>query len=94
MAAKVQLTFADGAESTVRLSPRALILAERHFGSNGANDHPIEFTFYAAWAVCRPGVDFDEWVDTIEDFEESRDADPPKAAASSELSPPSPSPSE
>lgn len=85
MATKVRLTFVDGSDAVVRLSPRALILSERHFGK----DMPaIEGTFYAAWAVLAPGVPFDEWLEQIDDFEESKDEDPRTAlSATSPLSP-------
>lgn len=76
----VVVTFEDGTVEEVRLNPKVMVLAERHFGGRVP---PIEGTLWTAWQrLGRPGGKFDDWLDTVEDVNE-RDVEvrPTKAAA-------------
>lgn len=69
----VTITFEDGRVEKARLNPRCIMESERKFG----NFPPVEGTLYAAWfRLGRPGGNFDAWVDTIADLEESKPEPP------------------
>lgn len=88
-AAKLTITFTDGRTFQAKMTPKALVLAERHFGANIPN---IEGSLYAAWVQDAPGISFDDWLDTIESAEEEGTTADPQEAAPSPVSPDSPSP--
>ncbi len=69
----VRLSFSDGRTEDVILNPRAIIEAERKYGTIP----PVEGTLYGAWIrLGRPGG-FDEWLDTIEAMEQA-EVEPPR----------------
>lgn len=84
-APRIWLKFEDGSELTVRQTPRSLISAERKWGSM-QKAPTLEATFYVAFIAAKiTGVGFEDWVNSIVDFEEL--SGPSKAeAASSETS--------
>lgn len=72
---KVTLTFEDGNVEEVTLNPRVLVEVERKFGTVP----PIEGTYWGAWfRLGRPGGNFDAWLDTVSDMEQTAEgsADP------------------
>lgn len=87
MAASIKITYTDGTSTVARMTPKALVIAERHFGKDMP---PVESSLYVAWVQAAPGVSFDDWLDTVEDASEEQ-ANPP-VAAPSPVSPASPSP--
>lgn len=64
----IKLTFTDGHSEEVKINPRVLVEIERKFGG----DIPgIEGSLYGAWhKLGRVGV-FEEWLDTVEEIDES-----------------------
>lgn len=82
-----------GEPTQVRLGMFGTVAAERRWGKQAFDEHPIEAGAYAAWVTLgKPGGDdgFDAWLATVE--MDLPDADPTTAATPSELSPPSLSP--
>lgn len=79
MATIVKLTYEDGRTEEVKLNPRTMILAERHF----KGDAPaIEGTMWAAWnKLGRPGGDFDAWSESVDDIDQSDSEVRPTPAA-------------
>lgn len=64
----VVITFEDGSVEEVRLNPKVMVLAERHFQGKLP---PIEGTLWSAWQrLGRPGGSFDDWLDTVEGVDE------------------------
>lgn len=64
---RIKLTFLDGNTAEAVLNPRILVQVENDLGGMP----PIKGTFYGAWLrLGRPG-DFMEWLDTIDDYEET-----------------------
>lgn len=64
----VVITFEDGSVEEVRLNPKVMVLAERHFAGKLP---PIEGTLWTAWVrLGRPGGKFDDWLDTVESVDE------------------------
>lgn len=79
MAVKIKLTYADGRKDEVIPGARARIDTERHY--QGLGQHNVqEATFYMAWShLKRTGSvadDFETWVDTVADIEETKADDP------------------
>lgn len=86
-ASKIRLSFFDGQQHDITVTPRALVAAERRWGDE-LGRHQIESGFYMAWVSSgMPGGPdgFESWLETIESAEEV--ADPTTAATPSELSP-------
>lgn len=78
----VTVTYEDGTTDTAKLTPRVLVEVERHY--NGKIPR-MEGTMYGAWhKLGRPGGKFDEWLDTVEEVDESdgEQADPSVPEAS------------
>lgn len=79
MAVLIKLTYSDGRKDEVIPSARARIDTERHY--QGLGPHNVqEATFYMAWShLKRAGSvaeDFETWVDTVADIEETKAPDP------------------
>lgn len=78
--AVVRLNYSDGTTEDVRLNPKVIVLAERHFKGQLPQ---VEGTLWAAWQrLGRPAASFDTWLDTIDDVIETMvEARPTSAAA-------------
>lgn len=80
----VKVTYADGRTEETRLTPRALCRAEEHAQINNwaAGDASrIRQSYYLAFIAMRNAghttLDFDEWMDTVEDIAlEQKDPEP------------------
>lgn len=72
---RVTISYVDGREETVTIRPVGLIAAERHY--KGDSIPAFESTCYAAWASIKPGVGFEEWLETLEDVNREEEAPPP-----------------
>lgn len=73
MAFKIKLTYLDGRVEEVVPNPRARIETERHFVGLG-QQNVQEATFYMAWAHLKKTGDvpeFDAWLDSLADAEET-----------------------
>lgn len=82
-ATKIRVTYEDGETIEIAQKPKAAIAAERKFGGNAFEDHPVEAGFYTAWfTLGMPGGPdgFDKWLDTVDAIE--RVEDPTEAASS------------
>lgn len=67
MATSVKITYDDGSTDHVRLKPKDMIMAERHF-KHGLPQ--VEGSLYAAWhKLGRPGQ-FDAWLDRVDEIEQ------------------------
>lgn len=71
-APKLKVTYVDGREEIVRVTPRAQLMTEERFG--GANrNNTARTTVYASWAALhkagREPKGFEEFVDLIDDVE-------------------------
>lgn len=85
-AKKVRVTYLDGREEEVKVSPRATVMAEEHCG--GLKDkNALLFTYYVGWAALhkagKEAADFETWLDTIEDVENIVEDVPPTPPAQS-----------
>lgn len=71
MAKKVRLTFNDGSDpAEIEIRPGLLVQAERRF----KGDMPaIEGTLFAAFKGLKPSMPFEQWLDTVDDFEQAED---------------------
>ena len=73
MARKVKLTFNDGQpEAEVEIRPGLLVQAERKFKGDMP---PIEGVLFAAYKGLKPAMPFEQWLDTVDDFEQSEDGE-------------------
>lgn len=73
MKTQINVTF-EGEEkpTTLRIAPVGLMAAERRWGQEAWDQHPIEAMFFGAWVTLgKPGgVDgFDGWAATISDID-------------------------
>jgi hypothetical protein len=67
MATVAKVTYEDGTSDEVRLKPKDMIAAERHFKGTVP---PMEGTFYAVWnKLGRPGS-FDSWLDKVDEIDQ------------------------
>lgn len=73
----MKVTYSDDTEVVVRVSPKAQVQFERHFGKSmfdyGMSPRQEE-NFYLAWLALRDAKrdapdDFDEWLDLIDDVD-------------------------
>jgi hypothetical protein len=88
MATRFTILYRDGSEAEGWLTPRALLAYERKY--SGKPEQRLEGTFFAAYTELRVAAPFEEWVDTIQSYEEAT-ADP-RQATQPEPSLPSPPP--
>lgn len=74
MATIAKVTYEGGESVDVRLKPKDMIAAERHFKGNIP---PTEGTFFAIWnKLGRPGS-FDDWLDRVEELEQVEEGSDP-----------------
>ena len=94
-ALRFKVTYQDGKEFEVRVSPKAQVLFERHFQktmSSFGKDPGAEHLYYLAWAGAHcagmEAADFETFLDKIKDAESLdsavEEADPTRAAPGSE----------
>lgn len=74
MAARtVKVVYQDSREETVKVYPRAQVMAEEHFGGL-TEKNAISFTFYLGWAALnilgKETLDYETWLNKIEDVED------------------------
>lgn len=80
MAAKrVKVIYQDGRTETVRVLPRAQVMTEQHF--NGMNsENMMAIGFHLGWAALvvlkKETLDYETWLDRIEDIELDPEEDP------------------
>lgn len=89
MARKLTIIYEDGSTEEVKIGPKALLAAEDELGEE-ARTKPMRATFIAGWKGSGSDLDFDAWLDTVEDFAESDEApnvDPTTPAPSTDESP-------
>lgn len=87
MANHLIVTYTGGEVETIVLRPIGMVAAERQFGGQVSKDHAIEGTLYAGWFIKGKPGDFDDWLATIEDVDET-EGEPTRPLA------PEPSPEE
>lgn len=89
-ASVVRLAFEDGTEQDVTIRPIDLIRAERAYGEK-VSGHRAEVTLYATWsAMGAPGSperSFDQWLATLEQFDEGAAPASSNGDGQSELDP-------
>lgn len=61
----VTIVYRDGRSEEVPLLPIGMVMAERHF--KGAMPG-YEGTCYATWAILKPDLGFDEWLESLADL--------------------------
>lgn len=85
MATKVKVTYVDGREVVVLVSPRAQVMAEEKF-QGLSDDVAVRLSYYLAWASLHKAghesADYETWLDLISDAEpaESEPTDPTPGA--------------
>lgn len=65
MAERVTLQFDDGTTAEIELRMPLMVQAERHF--KGAVP-ALEGTLWCCWKHLKPGLPFDQWMDTVDDM--------------------------
>lgn len=92
-AKKVKITYLDGREEVLKVPPRAQVMTEEYCGGFRA-DKAILATFYLGWAALnkagKESLDFETWLDKIDDVEDYED---PKPDPEAEPGPTPPAPS-
>lgn len=78
MSRQLKITYLDGSELVVTRTGRSMVDAERHFGEKIP---ALESALYVAWLQAKPGIGFEEWLDTVEDVNEVK-PDPTEAPPS------------
>lgn len=79
-APRISLSFTDGRVEEVTVNPRCLVEVERKYGQTIP---AIEGTLYGAWIrLGRPDT-FDEWLDTVDNFDGATTAADPSLPAPS-----------
>lgn len=68
----VTIKFDDGTEAEVDVRMAGMVRAERHFKGEIP---PLEGTLWACWAKLKPGVPFDDWLETVESMERPEDVE-------------------
>lgn len=94
-AKKVKVTYQDGREVEVKVTPRAQVMAEEY--CNGfKQERGVLATFYLGWAALnkagKESMDFETWLDQIDDVEDVTWLDDVEEAANEPL-PTQPDPS-
>lgn len=90
-AKKLKITYADGREAIVKVTPRAQVDTERHIGGDWAR-MGILSAYYMGWSALRKldseTPDFETWLDQVDDAEEVDEGkpDPTPSAPSDETS--------
>jgi len=94
---KVKITYQDNSrpEEIVKVLPRAQVMTEQHFGGFTATNG-IAATFHLGWAALQSTgkitVDFETWLNTIDDVEDYEEpVDPTPEVQSADTSSDSPS---
>lgn len=64
MATRFKIETEDGGELIVKVKPKHILKAER----TGANEATAESTYRLAWLACDTDLEFDEWMDTVDDI--------------------------
>lgn len=92
-AKKVKVTYLDGREEIVMVTPRANVMTEEYCGGI-KQERGILATYYLGWASLNKAgketLDFETWLDKIEDVEDVEEPTPvptppaPSAGDSSE----------
>lgn len=72
MATQFKITMEDGGELTVKVKPKHILRAER----SGANEATAESTYRLAWFASGTELDFDDWMDSVDDIEPLFDEEP------------------
>jgi len=81
-AVRMKITYMDGREETVKLTPRAQTEAEEKFhGISENTEHAVRASYWMAWrSLYQAGKekdDYEKWIDKIEDadvVDEKQDA--------------------
>lgn len=71
MASTITLGFGDGTTEQVEVRPALLVKVERHFKGDVP---PIEGSLYACWLALRPGIPFEQWMDTVDTIDQGQEA--------------------
>lgn len=91
MARTLTVTYDNGTVEKFKLGPKALLAAEDVLGEE-ARTRPMRSTFIAAWKASKSDLEFDAWLDTVDDVEEADEAtsvDPTTETPSTDELPPS-----
>ena len=76
MAAKLKVTYVDGREEIVLVTPRAQVMTERQYSGINQNKG-VEQAYYLAWQTLHSAgkepADFDHFLDLIADAESVTD---------------------
>ena len=94
-AKKVKVTYQDGREETVKVLPRAQVMAEEYL-KGFKSENVMAGTFYLGWAALhvagKEGLDYETWLNKIDDVEDVEEpVDPTPEDQSVDASPDSPS---
>jgi hypothetical protein len=74
MATRFKIDLGDE-EVVVKVKPKHILMAER----SGNNEATAESTYRLAWMASESDLDFDAWMDTVEDIEPLFDDDDAEA---------------
>ncbi|HEX3640574.1 MAG TPA: hypothetical protein VHV10_04735 [Ktedonobacteraceae bacterium] len=74
---EVKITYLDGKEANIKVSPRAEVATERKYGigvGQMLKEERAEHIYHLTWASLKFGAskishDFEEWLDSVEDVE-------------------------
>ena len=94
-AKKVKVTYQDGRVETVKVLPRAQVMTEEYLKGFKV-ENVMTATFYLGWAALntlkKETLDFETWLDKIEDVEDlEEEPDPTPEDQSADTSPDLPS---
>src|SRR5262245_50907164 len=91
---KLRVTYLDGRQTTVVVSPRAQVMTEERYSGVGNEVTALRVMYYLAWAsLNRSGQepdDFETWLDKISDVEDAEDKPDPTIGGSPQPAPSSP----
>lgn len=75
-AKKVKVIYQDGREITLKVFPRAQVMAEEHF-DGFTTSRGVAATYYLGWAALnlsgKETLDYETWLNKIEDVEDVKD---------------------
>lgn len=84
MATTVTVTYEDGRTDSIPVLPIGLVKAERHFKGELPR---VEGTLYAAWAVLKPDVGFEDWLASLAAIDEQTEEAPGPSAEEAQPGP-------
>ena len=77
---KFTVAYEGGEEETYAVRPKHLVLAER----NGGVEATVESSFKLAWLASGSKMDFDTWLDTVDEISPVDESEEPERPTSGE----------